>query len=107
MLIGPPPASGHIIDVAASIGLIDAEWLRLRLADERGIGVAAAQVREAADARIDLAKLIGPFPGDGERADRTRAGAADRPHLRIGRNAIALFHFRKNLLQQEAGVPIP
>ena len=52
--------------------LKDADRFALRLADQRRIGVAAAEIGEAADRREHLAKFIGPLPRDGEGADARR-----------------------------------
>ena len=52
--------------------------LALALADEIGINVAAANVRETADGADDLAKTVRPLPRHGERTDRPGACAGDR-----------------------------
>ena len=55
----------------------DADRLRLVLADQRRIDVAAAQADVGADRAEDAAEGVGPLPRRRERADRAAAGAAD------------------------------
>src|SRR6185503_11445257 len=61
----------------------DPNGLLLALPDDVGVGVAAAQVHEAADDAQDLPELVGPLPGHGEGGDGAGAGAADAVPVRI------------------------
>src|SRR4029453_14986239 len=51
--------------VVASILHENPNRFLLALADDVGVGVAAAKVGEAADEAQHLAKVVGAFPGDG------------------------------------------
>ena len=63
--------------VVESVLQKNAERFVIGGADEVGINVSAANVREAADGADDFVELIGPLPRDGERADRAAACTGD------------------------------
>ena len=76
-LISDPPVAAVDVEVAAPILEEDADRPRLGLANERRVGIAAAQARVRADERAHAAERVGPVPGGRERADATGRGPAD------------------------------
>ena len=77
LLVRQRPVAVEVVQVVRAVLQEDADRFALGLADPRGVDVAAADVGEAADLREHLAELVGPFPRDGEGADRAAAHAAD------------------------------
>src|SRR5205085_3955063 len=69
--------------VVAAILHEDADRLLLALADDLGIGVAAADVREAADDAEHLVEVVRPLPGHGECGNRAGTGTANAVSLRV------------------------
>ena len=68
------------------------------------IGVAAAEVGEAADDAQDFAELVGTLPRHREGRDRTRTGAADATPLGILRDVVVLVEHRHQLVDDDAGI---
>src|SRR5438876_10148505 len=73
-----PPVAGLIVEVVLAVLEADADILLGRFADDAGVTVAAAEVREAADRGPDLAEFVRLLPGDRPRADSARRPPADR-----------------------------
>src|SRR5262245_51418870 len=76
-LVRQRPVSVQIIQIVGAILQKDTDGFALRLADQRGVIMAAANVCETANRRKHLPELIGPLPRDGERANATRTRAAN------------------------------
>src|SRR6516164_4291266 len=77
--VAEPPVAVLVVEVVGAVLEEDADVFVLGLADHAGVPVAAANVGEAADVAQHLAEQVRPFPGDGERADATRADTANGP----------------------------
>src|SRR5204862_7914884 len=77
-------------------------------AEPRRIDIAAADVREAADLREQLAEGIGPLPSDGESADRAATHSADGAQLGIlGEfHAKLLRHERQELVDEKSRIGV-
>ena len=67
--VGQRPIAMQVVEVVLAVLQEDPQGLALGLADQGRVGVATADVGEAADLREHLAEMIGPFPGDREGAD--------------------------------------
>ena len=67
------PRAKLVDDVVAAVLLEDADGLARRGADQLGILVTAADVREAANGGEALAELVGPLPANGPGADAAAA----------------------------------
>ena len=72
LLVGHPPVAAVDVLVGAAVLEEDADRLRLVLADQGRIDVAAAQADVGADRAEDAAERVGPFPGGGERDNLRR-----------------------------------
>ena len=55
--------------------------------------MASSNVSEATDVAEDFAKLIGPFPSNGEGADASAAIAADGSSVRVVGDVVGFFDF--------------
>src|SRR5262245_28787829 len=67
--IAEPPVAVLVVQVGRPVLKEDADGFVLGLADDAGIAVAAADVREAADVAEHFAEEVRPLPGDGESAN--------------------------------------
>ena len=100
-LIGERPASELVVDVPAGVGEVDAEWFLFGFANEGGVDVSAADVGKASDGGEHFAEGIGPFPGNGERANASRAGSADGVHVGVFREGVGFFDFGNDFFEEE------
>ena len=76
-LVGHPPIAAVDVVIVGAVLEENAEGLRLGLADEAGVAVAAAEADVGADDTEHAGKFRGAFPGGGEGGDGPAAGAAD------------------------------
>src|SRR5206468_8000472 len=84
----------------------DPQRLLVRLADEVGVAVAAADVGEAAYAAENSPELIGAFPGDRERADTATTPTADRALVWVIGDDVSLLDCREDFGQHELCVGV-
>src|SRR5581483_604999 len=76
-LVGHPPVAAVSVVVVRPVLQKDADGLRLVLADERVVAVAAAQADISADRAEDAGEGVGALPGSRERGNRAARRAAD------------------------------
>src|SRR5215468_1735359 len=78
LLVGERPVAKIIIEIVTAILQKYAQrFFVATAADHTGVGIAAANVGEAADVREHFAELVGPLPGNSERTDSATRHAAD------------------------------
>ena len=96
----------QVVEVVRAVLQEDADGLLLRLANERGVNVSTADVREAADVAEHLAEGVGPFPRHCPRADAAAAVAAYSTSIGILCEIVGLADLRDDFVEQElrAGV---
>ena len=82
--VGGGPVAEGIVEIILSAEEVDTKRFGFGEANEGGVGVAAADIGEAADPREDFAELVGAFPGGGEGADASGGTACEGDVLGFG-----------------------
>ncbi len=106
VLVADKPVSGVNVLVVGPILQEHPQRLGLGLADERGVNMAAAQIRIAADEAEHAAKNVGASPGRGEGGDAAGARSGNGDGVRIARQGVLFGHFGQDLIDEEARVAI-
>lgn len=97
-----------VIEVILSAEEVDAEGFGFCESNQGGVGVAAADIGEAAYPREHLTNLVRAFPCGSESADAARRTTGDGDMFGLGApsKGEALANFRKNFGEEEAAVGI-
>ena len=82
--VGGGPVAEGVVEVILPAEKINAEGFWFGEANDGGVGVAAADIGEAADPREDFAELVGAFPSGGEGADASGGTACEGDVLGLG-----------------------
>ena len=104
VLIRQRPVAVEIVEIVLTVLKKDSERLWVSLSNERGIDMAAPDVREAADVTDYLAEGIGPLPCDGEGGDAPGAVSANGPAIGVVAQLHGFPDFGNNLLDEKTGV---
>ena len=82
--VGGGPVAEGVVEVILPAEKINAEGFGFGEANEGGVGVASADIGEAADPREDFAELVGAFPSGGEGADASGRASCEGDVLGLG-----------------------
>ena len=106
LFVGEGPVAILVVEVVFPGEEVGADGFLVGLADEGGVGIAAADVDEGADPDEGLAEGVGLLPADRPSTDSTGGTAGDAAHLGVFANVVALFDFGKNFFGEETGVGV-
>src|ERR1700683_1584276 len=106
VLVADVPTSGVEALIVPAVLEKDPQSLRLGLADERRVDVAAAQIGEAADEAEHPVGGGRAVPGGGETGNAAGAGTGDGAIVGIVRKVVAFSYFRQDLFDQETRIAI-
>src|SRR5580658_3771837 len=96
------PIAGLVVGFAGALATIVvspiaekyANWFLVALADEIGVGVASADIDEAANVAQNFAEFVRPLPRDGESSDRSGARPADAALIGVFGDVVLLVKRR-------------